>query len=635
MKKTIRTIICAAAVVLAAVSCQKSIETANPVEEDKGTIDICVNGLMGEYTQQDGVKSSLVNNVRVAWAAGDVVYVFDGSKYLGKLTASLDKKADGLTDEDRYAKLGGTISAPATTPCVLSLVHSSLMTEPAAGAEVSELSIDMSAQSTAKVPFVAYAALEYTGTTITDVVVPFQFATSVIKVNCTGLKANTAINKARLSNVNTVCKLTLSGSAAPSVSGDANGTIIRTGDAYFAADKVNEEGVAVFQMAIPVLEAASGARVLRVAQDPYHFRYENFPKKPLSAATSVNTVCHQLFSYVPVTSVSLDRASVNLAKGWFASLNATVSPDNATYKNVTWSSDNTSVATVNENGRVTAVAEGTANITVTTQDEGKTATCKINVGPACDGSLPGEFSVSATRKVHFSRGNLYYDGENWGFEAEQYYFRTYCDGTNNGGKCDKDGYDKDSGTVSGHWGLFGWVGESSEKFTKSPEIYGVSTSLTMDDYGNVEGEALKADWGTVIDDKGTWATLTGGKNTTTSEWKYLFEHHVNVWGTCKDVPGHFVAPDGFVGDASALSEAIKDWESAQAAGIVFLPAAGGRTGSIVENVGRDCLYWSSTAENYFSAYLVYTHNPPEGTKISNFSDTRYQGYSVRLITELK
>ena len=624
MKTTIRTILCAAAVVLAAVSCQESIETANPVEEDKGTIDICVNGLMGEYTQVDATKAELVNTVRVSWKGGETVYVYDGTQCLGSLAASLEGT------EDRYAILSTdgshTVSTPAVGTTTLTLVYSPLLTE-APAVSNDAISISLASQSGEKAPFVAFATLDYTGTTITNAVVPFKFATSVIKVNCTGLKANTAINKARLSNVNTVCKLTLSGSAAPSVSGDANGTIIRTGDAYFAADKVNEEGVAVFQMAIPVLEAASGARVLRVAQDPDNFKYENFPKKPLSAATSVNTVCHQLSSYVPVTSVSLDRASVNLAKGWIVTLNATVSPDDATYKNVTWSSDNTSVATVNENGRVTAVAEGTANITVTTQDEEKTATCKITVGPARDGSLPGEFSVSATRKVHFSRGNLYYDGNKFDFEDEQYYFRTY-DGK---GKCDKDGYNKDSGTVSGHWGLFGWVGASSETFTKSPEIYGVSTSLTMDDYGNVYGEALKADWGTAIDDKGTWTTLTGGKNTTPSEWKYLFEHHVNVWDTCKGVPGRFVAPDGFVGNEDDLKKAIKDWESAQADGIVFLPAAGSRNGSDIAMVGNNGNCWSSTADDSSSAYAGFTNTDGSGTKVN----TRYIGYSVRLITELK
>ena len=320
MNTTIRTIIYAAAVVMASVSCQKSAEPANPAEEGKGTIDICVNGLMGEYTQQDGVKSSLVNNVRVAWAAGDVVYVFDGSKYLGKLTAALDKKAYGQTDEDRYAKLGGTINAPATTPCVLSLVHSSLMTEPKTGAAVSELSIDMSAQSTATVPFVAYAALKYTGTTITDVVVPFQFATSVIKVNCTGLKANTAITSATLSNVNTACKLTLSGAGVQNVSGDVNGIITRTGDEYFAAAKINDEGEAVFQIAVPALEEASQARVMTVAQGSDKVEDKKFTKKALSAATSVNTVC-QLVNVLPagalpgVFTVSPEGKKVHFSQG--------------------------------------------------------------------------------------------------------------------------------------------------------------------------------------------------------------------------------------------------------------------------------------------------------------------------------
>ena len=70
---------------MAAVSCTKFSEPVQPAEEGKETTDICVNGLMGEYAQQDGVKSSLVSTVRVAWAAGDVVYVFDGTKYLGRL----------------------------------------------------------------------------------------------------------------------------------------------------------------------------------------------------------------------------------------------------------------------------------------------------------------------------------------------------------------------------------------------------------------------------------------------------------------------------------------------------------------------------------------------------------------------
>ena len=81
---------------------------------------------------------------------------------------------------------------------------------------------------------------------------------------------------------------------------------------------------------------------------------------------------------VSVTSVSLDKTSVELIEGSEITLIATVNPDNATNKNVTWKSSNDSVATVSD-GKITALKAGTATITVTTEDGGKTATCDIKV----------------------------------------------------------------------------------------------------------------------------------------------------------------------------------------------------------------------------------------------------------------
>lgn len=295
MNTTIRTIIYAAAVVLATVSCQKSAEPVQPAEEGKETIDICVSGLMGEYTQVDGTRASLVNNVRVSWEGGETVYVFDGVKRLGSLAAALEG------DEDRYALLSTdtdhTVKAPATGTTKLTLVYSPLLTEAPAVSE-GAISISLANQNGTKAPFVAYATLDYTGTNITNAVVPFQFATSVIKVNCTGLKPGTAITSATLSNVNTACKLTLSGDKVPVVAGGTNGTITRTGDSYFAAGKINAEGEAVFQIAVPALEEASQARVMTVAQGSDKVEDKKFTKKALSAATSVNTVC-QLVNVLP------------------------------------------------------------------------------------------------------------------------------------------------------------------------------------------------------------------------------------------------------------------------------------------------------------------------------------------------
>ena len=82
---------------------------------------------------------------------------------------------------------------------------------------------------------------------------------------------------------------------------------------------------------------------------------------------------------VKVTSVSLDKTSLTLTEGEDATLIATVKPDDATNKAVTWASDKTTIATVDDNGKVTAVKAGTAKITVTTKDGGKTATCTVTV----------------------------------------------------------------------------------------------------------------------------------------------------------------------------------------------------------------------------------------------------------------
>jgi len=79
----------------------------------------------------------------------------------------------------------------------------------------------------------------------------------------------------------------------------------------------------------------------------------------------------------PVTGVDLDKTSLDMTVGDVDTLAATVSPEEATDKTVTWSSDTPGVATVDDDGKVTAVAAGTATITATAG--GKSATCTVTV----------------------------------------------------------------------------------------------------------------------------------------------------------------------------------------------------------------------------------------------------------------
>ena len=80
----------------------------------------------------------------------------------------------------------------------------------------------------------------------------------------------------------------------------------------------------------------------------------------------------------PVTSIVLDQTELTLLVDETATLVATILPEDATDKSVTWASDNEDVATVVD-GVVTAVAAGTATITVTTVDGNLTATCEVTV----------------------------------------------------------------------------------------------------------------------------------------------------------------------------------------------------------------------------------------------------------------
>ncbi|MCL2681975.1 MAG: Ig-like domain-containing protein [Bacteroidales bacterium] len=81
---------------------------------------------------------------------------------------------------------------------------------------------------------------------------------------------------------------------------------------------------------------------------------------------------------VSVVNVTLNQADTTLGINDVLILTATILPNNATNKTVSWESSDTTVVTV-ANGKITAIAQGSAIITVTTQDGNKTATCAVTV----------------------------------------------------------------------------------------------------------------------------------------------------------------------------------------------------------------------------------------------------------------
>ena len=261
------------------------------------------------------------------------------------------------------------------------------------------------------------------------------------------------------------------------------------------------------------------------------------------------------------------------------------------------------------------------------------------------GAINGLFTINSSgNKVYFSQGNLRATTSNsgstwtWSFAEHQYdYIGNATANTNINGSMTVS----TNGTVD----LFGWNGNSS-----SYDNYGIYNNTTNSNYGNVTSEALKHDWGhNPITNGGNtadkWRTLTK------DEWVYVFNTRSTTSGvryakaTVNGVSGVIILPDDWSTSYYTLSStnttsaaytsntiSLSNWNTKfEANGAVFLPAAGLRGGTTVNNAGSYGYYWSSTSHvsNADRAYYVYFGS-------SNFvpanSYGRYYGSSVRLVT---
>lgn len=335
-------------------------------------------------------------------------------------------------------------------------------------------------------------------------------------------------------------------------------------------------------------------------------------------------------AFIKVTGVTVSPSSASILTGEAVQLAANVQPTNATERSISWTSSNTGVASVDGSGLVTGLSVGTTTITATTVDGGFTATCTVNVMTLPKGALRGMFSVSASKKVYFSQGNLQaiYDGNgyNWSFASNQYDFIGAAAGNTT----------IDSQASGSVVDLFGW--------STSKTDYGISSSTYA---GNYSGSFL--DWGMNIGDGDTWRVLTN------AEWKWLIESRSasTVCGTkstryakgiVNGIPGLILFPDSYTHpsgmtavtkinskDAAYMSNqySAAQWFDMEVAGAVFLPAAGNREGSVVGDVGSYGVYWSSTVyDNNYSYYMRFY------SSIIDFGiPPRERGCSVRLVTE--
>ena len=130
---------------------------------------------------------------------------------------------------------------------------------------------------------------------------------------------------------------------------------------------------------------------LNSAGDPFKWRIElesdiNWGSARNGTVRIVNQTSEKTVSIVQesipvikVSSIVLDKSSLNLKRGEYAVLNATVLPEDATDKSYAWSSSDASVVSVDSDGLISALSEGFALVTATTSDGGLSASCAVAV----------------------------------------------------------------------------------------------------------------------------------------------------------------------------------------------------------------------------------------------------------------
>ena len=137
---------------------------------------------------------------------------------------------------------------------------------------------------------------------------------------------------------------------------------------------------------------------------------------------------------IAVSSITLEKQSVRIFEGELFTLEATILPENATNKNISWSSSEEKIATVDENGTVTGITAGTAVITATASDGTKQASCTVLVTKDKTLEYVADFQSGggtgeAPEKIRVTGGTKITLPENT-FEKTGYLFAGWNDGDN-------------------------------------------------------------------------------------------------------------------------------------------------------------------------------------------------------------
>ncbi len=353
-------------------------------------------------------------------------------------------------------------------------------------------------------------------------------------------------------------------------------------------------------------------------------------------------------------SISLNYNKLDLIPGDnYQLLKATVLPENAENKNVIWSSSDESIATVDQSGKVTALALGDCTITATAADSWLTASCALTVTEVPSGALPGKFSVSDTKKVYFSKGNMYHGTwiyNRWhkeGFYLEDHQWQRQPS--------------RDSLWRKDHKIHFYW--SKIDVIACWQHYYRDESHATVDDFffTNKTADTPNPDFSVIINDverKGVWRTLS------TEEWEYLLRKRKMTYDKprctnwflaikLKDgeiYKGILVYPDDYNGPEIVRENREEwgktlTWKDIEDAGILFLRSCGIREEDRVTKTelatGEIGCYWTSDCSKTdrtqaCSMYFQDMTNPFIPDSGIYTEDTSYRGTArnVRLVRDV-
>jgi len=257
----------------------------------------------------------------------------------------------------------------------------------------------------------------------------------------------------------------------------------------------------------------------------------------------------ELTVIVQITGVSIDKSSLTLAESELENLVVTITPSDATNKNLIWSSSDDSVATVSD-GQVSALKAGSVTITVKTEDGGFTSSCNLTV-------IESDY-IDMGLSVKWAKCNL-------GASTPEEYGLFYQWG-------DTVGYGSDiSDGKSFYWDSYKWCDGEAETLTK----YNTDSSFGKVDDKKVldmEDDAARESLG------GSWRIPTS------EEWAELIEYDNCVWKWTKM--------------GSVWGCKVQSKKAGYTNNWIFLPAAGYRNRDNIYEVGTYGYYWSSSLLSY-------------------------------------